>query len=165
MDGGNRKWIGTRGAGLFLVSPEGLQTLQQFTATNSPLLANDILSIAADPTSGELLIATSKGLIGYRGDATPGYTGNAPEASIYPNPVRPGYEGPIFVQGCPEGAVVKFTDVTGALVFETRSNGGTARWNGTNLGGKPAASGVYLVYITDALGTVTAQGKVLLIRQ
>jgi hypothetical protein len=38
-------------------------------------------------------------------------------------------------------------------------------WNGTNLGGAPAASGVYLVYITDALGTVTAQGKVLLIRQ
>jgi ligand-binding sensor domain-containing protein len=27
VDGGNRKWIGTRGAGLFLVSPEGLQTL------------------------------------------------------------------------------------------------------------------------------------------
>jgi hypothetical protein len=165
VDGGNRKWIGTRGAGLFLVSPEGLQTVQQFTATNSPLLSNDILSIAADPTSGELLIATSKGLIGYRGDATPGYTGNVPEASIYPNPVRPGYEGPIFVQGCPEGAVVKFTDVTGALVFETQSNGGTARWNGTNLSGQPAASGVYLVYITDALGTVTAQGKVLVIRQ
>ena len=104
-------------------------------------------------------------MIGYRGDATPGYTGNVPEASIYPNPVRPGYEGPIFVQGCPEGAVVKFTDVTGALVFETQSNGGTARWNGTNLSGQPAASGVYLVYITDALGTVTAQGKVLVIRQ
>jgi hypothetical protein len=165
VDGGNRKWIGTRGAGLFLVSPEGLQTLQQFTATNSPLLANDILSIAADPTSGELLIATSKGLSGYRGDATPGYTGNVPEAAIYPNPVRPGYEGPIFVQGCPEGATVKFTDVTGALVYETTSNGGTARWDGTNLSDQPAASGVYLVYITDALGTVTAQGKVLLIRQ
>ena len=165
VDGGNRKWIGTRGAGLFLVSPEGLQTLQQFTATNSPLLANDILSIAADPTSGELLIATSKGLIGYRGDATPGYAGDVPEAAISPNPERPGYEGPIFVQGCPEGAVVKFTDVTGALVYETQSNGGTARWNGTNLSGQPAASGVYLVYITDALGTVTSQGKVLLIRQ
>jgi hypothetical protein len=165
VDGGNRKWIGTRGAGLFLVSPEGLQTVEQFTATNSPLLANDILSIAADPTSGELLIATSKGLIGYRGDATPGYTGTVPEAAIYPNPVRPGYEGPIFVQGCPEGAIVKFTDVTGALVYETQSNGGTARWNGTNLSGQAAASGVYLVYITDALGTVTAQGKVLLIRQ
>jgi ligand-binding sensor domain-containing protein len=89
VDGGNRKWIGTRGAGLFLVSPEGLQTLQQFTATNSPLLANDILSIAADPTSGELLIATAKGLIGYRGDATPGYAGNVPEACHLPQPGTP----------------------------------------------------------------------------
>ena len=89
VDGGNRKWIGTRGAGLFLVSPEGLQTLQQFTATNSPLLANDILSIAADPTSGELLIATAKGLIGYRGDATPGYTGNVPRSRHLPQPSTP----------------------------------------------------------------------------
>jgi len=44
VDGGNQKWLGTRGAGLFLVSPDGLQTIHQFTAENSPLLSNNILS-------------------------------------------------------------------------------------------------------------------------
>ena len=164
VDGANQKWIGTRGAGLFLVSPDGLQTLHQFTTSNSPLLSNSIESIAADPTTGEVLIATDAGLIGYRGDATPGYVGFTPELHIYPNPVRPGYDGPIFIQGCGENARIKITDVTGALVFETIAAGGQARWDGTNLSGDPAATGVYLIYATDDLGEITAQGKVLFVR-
>ena len=164
VDGANQKWIGTRGAGLFLVSPDGLQTIHQFTTSNSPLLSNSIESIAADPTTGEVLIATDAGLIGYRGDATPGYVGFTPELHIYPNPVRPGYDGPVFIQGCGENARVKITDVSGALVFETIAAGGQARWNGTNLGGDPVATGVYLIYATDDLGEITAQGKVLFVR-
>ena len=49
---------------LFLVSPDGLQTIHQFTAENSPLLSNTILSVATDPNTGEVIIATDAGLIG-----------------------------------------------------------------------------------------------------
>ncbi len=164
VDGGNQKWIGSRGAGLFLVSPDGLQTIHQFTTENSPLLSNNILSIATDPTTGEVLISTDAGLIGFRGDATPGYTGYYPELHIYPNPVRPGYEGPIFIQGNGEDARIKVTDVSGALVNDMQAAGGQAQWNGTKLNGHPVASGVYLIYATDDLGAVTAQGKVLIVR-
>lgn len=164
VDGGNRKWIGTRGAGVFLVSPDGLQTLHQFTASNSPLLSNSILDIAVDPTSGEVLIATDQGLIGYRGEATPGYSGTEPELHVFPNPVRPGYQGPVFVQGTSENARIKVTDVTGALVYETVAAGGSAQWDGTFIDGSKVPSGVYLVYAMDELGEITAQGKVLIVR-
>jgi len=164
VDGGNQKWLGTRGAGLFLVSPDGLQTIHQFTAENSPLLSNNILSLATDPTTGEVLIATDAGLIGFRGDATPGYRGFTPELHIYPNPVRPGYEGPIFIQGNNEDARIKVTDVSGALVYDMQAAGGQAQWDGTKLDGHPVASGVYIIYATDDLGEVTAQGKVLIVR-
>ena len=164
VDGGNQKWLGTRGAGLFLVSPDGLQTIHQFTAENSPLLSNNILSIATDPTTGEVLIATDAGLIGFRGDATPGYRGFTPELHIYPNPVRPGYKGPIFIQGNSEDARIKVTDVSGALVYDMQATGGQAQWDGTKLDGQPVASGVYIIYATDDLGEVTAQGKVLIVR-
>lgn len=164
VDGGNQKWLGTRGAGLFLVSPDGLQTIHQFTAENSPLLSNTILSIATDPTTGEVLIATDAGLIGFRGDATPGYRGFTPELHIYPNPVRPGYEGPIFIQGNSENSRIKVTDVSGALVYDMQAAGGQAQWDGTKLDGHPVASGVYIIYATDELGEVTAQGKVLIVR-
>ena len=164
VDGGNQKWLGTRGAGLFLVSPDGLRTIHQFTAENSPLLSNTILSIATDPTTGEVLIATDAGLIGFRGDATPGYSGYYPELHIYPNPVRPGYEGPIFIQGNSEDARIKVTDVSGALVYDMQAAGGQTQWDGTKLDGHPVASGVYIIYATDDLGEVTAQGKVLIVR-
>jgi len=164
VDGGNQKWLGTRGAGLFLVSPDGLRTLHQFTAENSPLLSNTINSIASDPTTGEVLIATDAGVIGYRSNATPGHTSASPELHIYPNPVRPGYEGPVFIQGNSQDARIKITDVSGALVHEMEAAGGQAQWDGTKLDGHPVASGVYLIYTTDDLGTVTAQGKVLIVR-
>jgi hypothetical protein len=164
VDGANQKWIGTRGAGLFLVSPDGLQTRAQFTSSNSPLLSNNILSLAIDPTSGELLIGTDAGIIGYRSNATLGNQSYYPELSLYPNPVRPGYTGPIFAKGCPEGAVVKVTDISGGLVFETRSFGGQARWEGTNHAGEPVKSGVYLFYVSNDLGEITAMGKVLIVR-
>lgn len=164
VDGGNRKWIGTQGAGLFLVSQDGLQTLAQFTTANSPLLSNTIQSVAIDPTTGEVLIATDQGLIGYRGDATPAYEGSQPELTTYPNPVRPGYTGGIFISGCPEDGRVKITDVSGALVFEAEAQGGTVRWEGTNFAGTPVRSGVYLIYAMDELGEVTAQDKILIVR-
>jgi len=111
-----------------------------------------------------VLIATDAGLIGFRGDATPGYRGFTPELHIYPNPVRPGYEGPIFIQGNSEDARIKVTDVSGALVYDMQAAGGQAQWDGTKLDGHPVASGVYIIYATDDLGEVTAQGKVLIVR-
>jgi hypothetical protein len=42
--------------------------------------------------------------------------------------------------------------------------GGQAQWDGTKLDGQPVASGVYIIYATDDLGEVTAQGKVLIVR-
>ena len=164
VDGANQKWLGTRGAGIFLVSDDGLQTLHHFTSDNSPLLSNNIQSIAVDPTTGEVLIATNLGVVGYRGTATPGYMGYYPELMVYPNPVRPGYEGPIFAQGCPENAQIKITDVSGALVYETTAEGGQMRWEGETHTGKKVPSGVYLIYVSDDLGEITAMGKVLIVR-
>lgn len=164
VDGANQKWISTRGAGLFLIGADGLSTLQHFTAENSPLLSNNIQSLAIDPTSGEVVIATELGVIGYRGTATPGYLGLYPELLVYPNPIRPGYEGPILAQGCPENAQIKITDVSGGLVYETVAEGGQMRWDGVNHHGKKVASGVYLIYVSDDLGEITAMGKVLIVR-
>jgi hypothetical protein len=164
VDGGNQKWLGTRGAGLFLVSPDGLQTIHQFTAENSPLLSNTILSVATDPNTGEVIIATDAGLIGFRGIATPGYAGMNPELVVYPNPIRPGYTGPLFIQGNTGDARIKITDVSGALVNDLQAAGGQAQWDGNKIDGSPVASGVYLIYATDDLGEITAQGKVLIVR-
>lgn len=49
IDGANRKWIGTKENGVYLLSEDGQETIHHFTKENSPLLSNDINSIVIPP--------------------------------------------------------------------------------------------------------------------
>lgn len=161
VDGGNRKWIGTQN-GVWLFSPDGTKSVHYFTSENSPLPSNTINDITIHPSTGEVFFATDKGLISYRGDATAGAETNE-LAQVFPNPVRPGYNGLITIRGLVTGANVKITDINGTLVYQTVAEGGTATWNKKNFKGEEANSGVYLVFITNEDGTETAVQKIMII--
>lgn len=148
IDGANRKWFGTT-SGIFVQSPDGTTQEARFTAENSPLFDNIITAIAIVPNSGEVYIGTTRGLISYRGQATAGRSINRKRAVVFPNPVRPDYEGPIAIKGLAENANVKITDVNGQLVYETRALGGQAIWDGRDYNGRRANTGVYLVFATS----------------
>jgi ligand-binding sensor domain-containing protein len=145
IDGANRKWVGTS-SGLFLLSEDGEDELAYFTTSNSPLYDNEIQSLAIDQESGEVFIGTAKGIISYQGDAVAANQFHSPNILVYPNPVRPEYDGPIAVKGLAENAIVKITDVNGKLVYETTALGGQAIWDGRDYNGRRANSGVYLVF-------------------
>ena len=75
----------------------------------------------------------------FRNDATTGKT-NINSIEIFPNPVRENYYGNISINGLAESNV-KITDVSGNLVFETNSNGGTSVWNGRDVNNKRVGTG------------------------
>lgn len=145
VDGANRKWVGTSN-GVFLLSPDGKTEIHHFTKDNSPLFDNAIYSIAVDQESGEVFIGTAKGLISYQSDAIEGGRVNRKDVLVFPNPVRPEYDGPIAIKGLARNASVKITDVNGRLVYETEALGGQAVWDGRDYRGRKAQSGVYLVF-------------------
>jgi len=93
-------------------------------------------------------VATAGGIMSLRSDAIDGTPLHSDEVYAFPNPVRPDYDGPIAIRGLARDAVVKITDVTGAILFETRSLGGQAIWDGKDLNGQQAETGVYLVFST-----------------
>ncbi len=161
VDAANRKWIGTKN-GVWLVSEDGYTVLKNFTTNNSPLLANAVYEIGINDKTGEVFFATENGIISYSGTATIG-TDEQGEALIYPNPVRPDYHGLIAIRGLVNDANVKITDIAGNLVYETKSNGGMATWNGLNLTGKRAATGVYIIYSSNSDATQQWVGKILFI--
>lgn len=150
VDGANRKWIGTKN-GAWLISPDGDKVIYRFTAENSSLLGNDVKRIAVNPVSGEVFISTVYGICSFRSTATEG-TSNNNNVLVFPNPVPPGYSGNIAIRGLTENALVKITELSGRLVYQTRALGGQAVWNGTDYKGGKAASGVYLVIIRDDAG-------------
>lgn len=162
VDGANRKWMATA-SGAWLISPDGDQVLANYTETNSPLLSNDVKKIAIDGRTGEVFFATAKGLISLRGSATEAAE-NKGSVVVFPNPVPPDYNGTIGIRGLPENSVVKITETNGRLVYQTRSLGGQAVWNGKDYRGNKAATGVYLVLAVDNGKDEQVVAKIVLVR-
>ncbi|MFD2916783.1 type IX secretion system anionic LPS delivery protein PorZ [Psychroserpens luteus] len=189
VDGSDNKWVGTLDSGIFYFSPDGQETIYQFTTDNSPLPSNTISDISIDPQSGKVFIATDRGLVSFSSGGTkPKET--LEEAYIYPNPVRPEYDilgfddlnninNGVKVSGLTENVNVKITDISGNLVAEAQSgvnkrssssnynfaiDGGTGIWNGKNLRGNVVASGVYLFLISDLDSFETKVLKLLIVR-
>ncbi|MEO6883980.1 MAG: two-component regulator propeller domain-containing protein [Bacteroidia bacterium] len=160
VDGANRKWIGTNGGGVFLMSPDGTQQIQHFTAENSPLLSDNVGSIAINPNTGEVFFGTDLGIVSYKSTATQGGTdfGNV---YAYPNPVPHGFTGPVAIKGLVQNADVRITDINGTLVYKTIALGGQAIWQGTNFSGARVQSGVYLVFCSNSDGSKTFVTKIL----
>lgn len=163
IDGGNRKWFGTSRSGLFLQSTDGSKQLLHFDMKNSPLPSNNISDIKVHPTTGEVFIATEKGVVAYRGDAT-NPSDSFGKVYAFPNPVKPGYDGLISIVGLVESTTVKITDISGNLVYETKSQGGQATWDGKNFNGNRVSTGVYLIFCSDSKGEQTAVSKLLFIK-
>ena len=161
VDGGNRKWIGTKANGVFLISEDGTSQIYNFTEENSPLLDNTVEGISVNNLSGEVFFATAKGLCSYRSNATISNDAFS-EVVVFPNPVRKNYSGNIAITGLSDETNVKITDISGNLVFETQSVGGTAIWNGTNFNGADVSTGVYLFLCTSADFETSIVKKVLI---
>ena len=160
VDGANRKWVGTQN-GAWLLSADGSSIIEHFTKNNSPLPNDTILQILIEPQYGNVFFNTASEMVSYRGFATDGTT-NQNEIKIFPNPVAPNYNGPIALRGLVENALVKITDISGSLVFETRALGGQAIWNGKSLAGSKVATGIYLVFVRDDIGNEKAVGKIVI---
>lgn len=165
IDGGNRKWMGTSGNGVYLLSSDGIEMIEHFTTENSPLISDNIESIAIDGSTGEVFFGTYAGLVSYLGTATdPAGSLSDDNIKVYPNPVRPEYTGRISITGLMRDTDVKIVSASGYLVNSGTSVGGEYTWDGKNKGGKRVASGVYYVLAADAEGNSGAVAKILVIR-
>ena len=162
VDGANRKWISTQKGGVFLVSEDGTEQIFVFNKNNSPIPRVNVGHIDIDDKTGEVYFGTDLGLISYKSTATAGneyYT----DIYAYPNPVKADYEGVIAIKGLVANSEIKITDISGKLVYETKSLGGQCIWNGKDFEGVKAKTGVYLVYASDENGEKTTVTKLAII--
>ena len=154
IDAAGRKWFGTYGNGVYLISADNMTQIHHFTANNSKLFSDYIEDIAINEKTGEVFFSTSEGLCSYMSDATTAFdTMDKDHVYAYPNPVRPDFTGLITIVGLSNNADIKILTANGALVAEGRSNGGTFTWDGRDqTSGQRVASGVYMVMAATAEG-------------
>lgn len=164
VDGGNRKWIGTAGSGVHVVSPDGKETIHHFTTENSDLYSNTILSIAINDQTGEVFIGTDKGLISYQSEATEGSPSYS-DVYAYPNPVRPEFDDQVVITGLMIDSNVKITDLSGNIIYQGKSAGGQMVWNCRNRSGNRVASGIYLVLSSTKEAKESVVTKIAVVKQ
>lgn len=164
IDNANRKWIGTKGNGVYLISSDNMVEEKHFTTSNSPLLSNNIYCITIDDNTGIVYIGTDNGLCSYQSEATkPNEEMNSDNVWAYPNPVTPEYRGMITITGLSQNSDIKITSSNGSLVAEGRSQGGSFQWDGNDLKGNRVASGVYMVNTAKNDGTKGTVCKIVIV--
>lgn len=149
VDHANRKWVGTSTSGLYLVSADGSEILEHFTAENSPLPSNFVLDVSVDPNSNKVYVATTEGVVVYNSFAAPAAEDYS-EVYAFPNPVRPDYTGWITITGLMDNSLVKIADASGNVLHSGYSTGGTMVWDGTNASGERVRTGVYFVFASTS---------------
>jgi hypothetical protein len=163
VDGANRKWIGTFSSGAYLFSSDGTKQILNFNEENSPLLSNSVVSVIVEEKSGEIWFGTEKGTISLRGESTTGKE-NFNNIYTFPNPVREDFSGNVTITGLMRNTIIKITDVSGNLVFETISDGGQATWDLTTYNGKRVSTGIYIVFCSNEDGSAFSTTKMLVIK-
>lgn len=151
VDGSNKKYFGTEN-GVFVFNAEGTEVIAEYKTTNSPLPSNVINDIQIEPETGEVFFATEAGVVSLMGPATEGKE-EFKELTVFPNPVKPEFDGKITIRGISMNGKIRITTISGQLVKELQAEGGQAIWDGADINGKKVASGMYI-----ALG-VSEDGK------
>lgn len=163
VDAGNRKWIGTKGNGVYVLDNDNETIVYQFNTNNSPLLSDNIYDIEINDKTGEVFIGTDKGLNSYQGEASEGKSDYS-EIYAYPNPVRPEHMDKVTIVGLMDNSNVKITDLNGNIIYQTKSLGGQAIWNCRNANGSRVATGVYLVLASTEEASESVVTKIIVVK-
>ncbi len=163
VDGANNKWIATKN-GVWVLSPDGTSVLAQYDSKNSPILGDDVKSIAIDLNSGIVYFGTDKGLTSLKTTfAKP--VENFSSLKIYPNPFRPKIDFNVEIDGLVANSTIKIFTIAGDLVRTISTPGGRiALWDGKDEKGQYVSTGIYLVVAYSEDGTKVGVGKLAVLR-
>ncbi len=171
VDGVGNKWIGTDN-GIFVVSPDGSDSVAHFTAENSPLVSDQVIAMAIDPIRGETYAGTPSGISRFSTifkQGRPDYTG----IRVYPNPVvqtaaaSPPGSPTVYIDGLVAGSTVQIFSLAGKLVatIDGTQLGSTVTWNGRDALGHQVPSGMYLISATSPQAGSNGEAKVVIVRK
>ena len=162
VNSNNQKWISTASSGVFLVSEDGSEILRHFTKENSPLPTSSVKTIGINDSDGKVYFGTLKGMVSYQGTAF-SESKALSDVRVFPNPVRPGYIGSVIVKGLQKNSRIKITDISGNIVYEKISDGGSISWDLRTFSGNRVHSGVYILFISTEDSIYTTTEKLMVI--
>jgi hypothetical protein len=101
VDGGNRKWFGTRN-GVFLFNPTTDKLVSHFTVANSPLPADSVASLAIQGRTGEVFRGNGGAAWSRTAPRPPKPTRNPRRCKSFPTRAAPASRDWWAFRGCPK---------------------------------------------------------------
>ncbi|MBK7158019.1 MAG: hypothetical protein IPH77_05535 [Ignavibacteria bacterium] len=161
----NDKWIGTETNGVFHLSSDGSTLIEQFNSNNTPLLQNQIKTIAVSNKTGRAYFGTNSGLSSYLTNAIEPVA-EFGDITFSPNPYLIPSDVNLKIDGLIENSIVKIINVSGEIITEFDSPGGRiAVWNGLNKNNELVPTGIYIVVAYNKDGSKAGKGKVAVVRK
>lgn len=161
----NQKWIGTENNGVFHLSSDGSTLIETYNLSNSPILSNQIHTIAVSNKDGKAYFGTLNGLSSVLTDAILPLT-DFDKIICSPNPYLVPPRVNLRIDGLVENSSVKILSISGDLIVEFTSPGGRiASWDGKDSKGNYVASGIYIVVGFSKDGKKVGKGKLAVIKQ
>lgn len=137
-------WVASQGNGLFHLSADGTEQLDNFRTSNS-ILTTDILGAVCVDASGDVYIGSQKGLFRYR-PAHGVAASDLSNVTIAPATAKDDYNGAFTISNLTDACRVSIKDAAGNILFEGVADGGTLIWNGLDKSGKRVTTGIYNIF-------------------
>ncbi len=161
VDALNYKWIATTG-GVFVLNEDGTEVISTITKSNTPLLDDNIRTVAVDETSGLAYFGTTNGCsVAQTSSMRPLDDFNI---RCYPQPFAPTKDVQVVIDGLAPDADIRIITSGGILVSAIQSRGRQALWDGKDVNGNLVHPGVYLVSAKSAGTNTSAVGKIAVTR-
>lgn len=157
-------WIGCDN-GLFHLRPGADPEAPEVThyTAETGLLANRVFDVAVDKRSGDVWVATERGVNRLEGPS-PAPVSGVSGVRAYPNPFL-GKHGLLVLDELPQGAEAAILTQGGGVVRSFRPadmRGNQFQWDGNNAAGRKVKPGVYLYRVSA--GGKTSRGKIIVAR-
>jgi len=121
------------------------------------------LSITVNEESGEVFVATDRGLVSFIDIAQSPKT-TMGSLKIYPNPFLYDQHERIIIENLSQATQIRVLDAGGNVVHELQASGGRVQWDGYDSRGRRLSSGVYFLVAWDVKEGERGVGKVVIIR-
>lgn len=144
VDDYNRKWIGTKDDGFYLLNENCTEVLQHFNIYNSCIPNNNVLSIKWNPKTQSVFVGFCGGLIEYKPEE---YLAKQ-NIVAQPNVVSPDYKEYVKFLNVPENSVLTIKDSDGKVIRTIKPVGSEYYWDCTHENGSRVGTGEYIVTAT-----------------
>lgn len=161
VDALNYKWIATT-TGVYVLNEDGTSVLSIIDKNNSPLLDDNVRSVAVDDRTGIAYFGTSMGC-SYVQTSSIQPSENF-DLSFRPQPYSIESDGDLVIDGLAEDAEIRIMTVGGIQVNAFQARGKQTSWNGKDTRGNNVPPGVYIVHTSSPTAGSSAVGKIVVKR-